>query len=277
MPDARPALPHRRRWVRRPGVWVLAVLLAALGWGGWREYDFRQATREAKAAGFDFRVGKSPLAAIRQDWHAAFHKATWVDHGRELYLPDGCDLLPLRSLLLRLRPTVLETTDCRHLEMLQEFTELQNLHLEAGAELPNVDGLRRLTGLQVLLLGDWVALQNVDGLSGLTALQVLKLSGCTALQNVDGLRGLAGLTGLKLSGCTVLQNVDALRGLTGLQKLYLGGCKALQNVDGLRSLTGLQGLWLNGCKNLPVSALRELRAALPNTRITFPDGGTTTP
>ena len=185
MPDARPALPHRRRWVRRPGVWVLAVLLAALGWGGWREYDFRCAVREAQAAAPDFRMDESPLGQIRGDWHAAFDKDTWTDRERRLIVPDSRDLAPLRPLLHRLGPTVLQVSDGQHLE--------------------------------------------------------------------------------------------ALQGLTELKRIFLPECAALQNVDALRGLTGLQRLWLKGCNNIPVSALRERRAALPKADIIFPDGTATTP
>ena len=231
MPDASPALPHRRRWVRRPGVWLLAVLLAALGWGGWREYDFRCAVREAHAAAFYFVESESPLASIRRNWRYAFDKDTWMEHWRTLSLPGDCDLAPLRPLLLRLRPTTLFAVGALHPEALQG-----------------------LTGLKWLSLKDSPALQDVDGLRGLTGLQTLFLIRCAALKNVDGLR------------C-----------FTALQILALNDCAALQNVDGLRSLTGLQVLHLHGCKNLPVSALPDLRAALPQTVINFPDGPTTPP
>ena len=76
---------------------------------------------------------------------------------------------------------------------------------------------------------------------------------------------------LGASGCKD-ENVDGLKGLTGLQKLFLWGCPALQNVDALKSLTALQKLWLKDCDKIPATALRELRAALPDTVITFPDG-----
>jgi len=114
--------------------------------------------------------------------------------------------------------------------------------------------------------------ENVDALKDLTSLIVLDLRGCTALQNLDALKGLSGLQRLDLGGCTALQNVDALKSLTALQELNLCVCDALQNVDGLKGLSNLQRLWLTGCEKIPAAALRELRAALPNTDITFPDG-----
>ena len=114
--------------------------------------------------------------------------------------------------------------------------------------------------------------ENADALKGLTALHRLDLSNCSALQNVDALKGLTGLQGLGLSYCTALQNVDGLKGLTSLFWLDLSKCNALQNVDGLKGLTALKTLDLTGCDKIPAAALRELRAALPNTDITFPDG-----
>ena len=52
-------------------------------------------------------------------------------------------------------------------------------------------------------------------------------------------------------------------------RLIVYGC---ENVDVLKGLTNLQVLYLNGCDKIPAAALRELRAALPKTNITFPDG-----
>ena len=96
-------------------------------------------------------------------------------------------------------------------------------------------------------------------------------------ENVDALKGLTALQSLVLLNCTALQNVDALKGLTGLQVLVLAECPALQNVDALNGLTGLQRLNLDGCAKIPAAALRELRAALPKTEITFPDGSNNPP
>ena len=78
-------------------------------------------------------------------------------------------------------------------------------------------------------------------------------------------------TELSAFGCQD-ENVDALKSLTALQRLVLLDCDALQNLDGLKGLTGLQILKLTGCHKIPAAALRELRAALPKTDITFRDG-----
>jgi hypothetical protein len=114
--------------------------------------------------------------------------------------------------------------------------------------------------------------ENLDALKSLPALQRLALSNCTALQNVDALKSLTALQVLYLDGNTALHNADALKSLPALQYLELRGCTALQNVDALKNLTTLQGIGLSGCDKIPAAALRELRAALPNTDIIFPDG-----
>ena len=95
--------------------------------------------------------------------------------------------------------------------------------------------------------------------------------GCK-VENLDTLKGLTGLQWLDLSDSPALKNVDGLKGLTTLQTLDLWGCRALQNADVLKSLTALQKLYIGGCDKIPATALRELRAALPKTDITFPDG-----
>ena len=91
-------------------------------------------------------------------------------------------------------------------------------------------------------------------------------------KNLDALKGLTALKVLELSRCTALQNVEGLKSLTSLQRFTLRACTELKNVDGIKGLTGLQTLFLIGCNKIPAAALRELRAALPNTDITFLEG-----
>ena len=98
------------------------------------------------------------------------------------------------------------------------------------------------------------------------------IAGGSEDENLDALKGLTSLQGLGFGDSPELQNVDALKGLSGLQTLVLTDCPALQNVDVLKGLTDLRLLNLDGCDKIPAAALRELRAALPNTDITFPDG-----
>ena len=94
---------------------------------------------------------------------------------------------------------------------------------------------------------------------------------------MDGLKGLTGLQTLDLYGCSALENVDGLKALTALQTLSLSGCRVLQNVDALKGLTGLFFLNLEFSTSIPASALDELRAALPKTYITSPDGKISAP
>ena len=174
------AAPQRRRWWLRPAVWAVALLAVLFGWGGWRVYDDHAAEGEARAAGFGWETGESLLAVIRADWHAAFRLATWTEHRRELALPDGSDLAPLRPLLRRLHPTVLRVYGCR-----------------------NVDALRGLNGLRVLdLTGSDV--QDLAPLAGLAQLKLLYLGGCTGVADLAPLAGLAQLQWLYLNGCTGL-------------------------------------------------------------------------
>ena len=95
-------------------------------------------------------------------------------------------------------------------------------------------------------------------------------------ENVDILKGLTGLKELEVGGCPALQNVDDLKDLTGLQQISINST-ALQNVDGLKGITGLKELDLTGSNKIPAAALRELRAALPKTDITFPNGSKSPP
>ncbi|MCE9608760.1 MAG: hypothetical protein K8R23_00890 [Chthoniobacter sp.] len=157
MPDDRPTVPARFRWLPVFG-WVLGVVvLATGGWSVWRAYDYRAAVREARAARFAFEESPTPFAAIRADWHAAFRRATWLEHKRELILPYGTDLAPLRPLLLRLDPIFLQARASR-----------------------NVDALRGLTRLRTLILGD-AEVKDLAPLAGLTHLQYLNLDRCTGL------------------------------------------------------------------------------------------------
>ncbi|MCE9610055.1 MAG: hypothetical protein K8R23_07580 [Chthoniobacter sp.] len=180
MNDVEPMPPEvapRRRWVGRG---LLLLALAACGWSGWRAYDYRAAVREARAAGFDFRESPTPWAAIRADWRAALRLDTWTVRERELVLPRGTDLAPLRPLLLRLDPTELTVRGCRH-----------------------VDALRRLTRLRYLALAD-SDVKDLAPLAGLAQLQWLYLDGCTGVADLAPLASLAQLRTLGLTDCTGL-------------------------------------------------------------------------
>ena len=244
--------PAKRRRLGKLWCWMVAIFLGACGWQMWNVHKYNAAVREAKEAGFIWESNDT-ISLIRRDWRNALKKETWGELGRQLDMRKGVvpDLGRYRKMLHRLRPTTLIAQGCKE---------------------ENVDALKGLTALQTLVLIDCPALQNVDTLKGLSGLQVLWLNGCTALQSLDALKGLTGLQTLYLQGCTALQNVDALKGLSDLQMLSLRICTTLQNVDALKGLSGLQRLELYGCDKIPAAALRELRATLPNTDITVPDG-----
>lgn len=104
----------------------------------------------------------------------------------------------------------------------------------------------------------------------------LDLGSCIELRNVNALEGLKNLTYLNLSFCFKLENLDGLRDLPIFQ-IDLIDCSTLQNVDELERIKDLKYLNLSGCHKIPAADLRELRAALPKTNITFPDGKTSPP
>jgi hypothetical protein len=217
-------------------------------------------------------------------------------------------LAAARPLLVRLRPTSLVALRCpdTHLDALSGLTALQSLNLSTGRWL----GLKLTSDvfpttsprtiflygppdayLEILHLSvrpdlfaqwsifdmhHWSEARTLRGLPVLNDPQLYN----TGLQNVDALRELASLHGLTLNGCHGLRNVDGLRNHPALQTLLLQDCTGLKSVEALHGLTGLTGLKrlnLEGCTGLPASALRELRAALPQTLITFPDGGSNPP
>ncbi|MCE9610049.1 MAG: hypothetical protein K8R23_07550 [Chthoniobacter sp.] len=268
MNDVAPLSPEVAPRGRGVGRGLLLLALAATAWVGWREFDRRAAIREARAAGCTWQVSE-PIALIRADWHAALRKETWTKSFWQLDVGRGRDLASIRPLLLRLRPTALfawESKDA-NLDALQGLSGIKYLDLHDCNALQNLDALKSLSGLKTLSLIGCPSLQNVDALQGLAGLQELHLSACTALQNVDALKGLSHLQYLDLSSCPALQNVDGLKALSRLRFLDLSGCPALQNVDALKGVPGLKDLDLRGCPKLPVTAVAELRAALPTATI----------
>lgn len=294
------SMPRRRRW--HPLWWLLGLTLAVCGWMVWREYDFRAAIREAKAAGWQYER-RDPVTLILADWRTAGMKATWKDRYSRVGLPVGTDLATAAPLLSRLRPTRLVALRCpdTHLDALRGLTALQRLDLSAGSRLQFAnwnDSALPPTRRGIITLGDlslgyfkpvvshegtlrtlrnwywympWEDIRTTRTLRGIPVPNDFHLYS-TGPRDVDALRGLSALRELDLHGCMGLQNVDGLRGLPALATLYLSGCTGLQNVDGLRDLPALQRLNLVGCTGLSVPALRELRTALPEARIAFPDG-----
>src|ERR1043165_4480281 len=185
-PDAATPKP-RSRWRRIGWVLILAAGLGVLGYGAWQHYDFREAQKEAKALGWEWKYD-DPIDAIRKDWKAAFRQATWIDGTRYPAIWRGPGLERDARLLRRLAP--------------------KSLSLRARPALKDLSPLKDLSALQVLDLSRCTGLTNLDALKGLPALRVLNLSGCTGLRNVDGLKNLPSLQWLDLSYCDELTNLN---------------------------------------------------------------------
>lgn len=269
-------IPKVSSWRRllHPRKWFVALLLIICAWPCWRELAYLAAVSEVKASATWTASG--PFDIISR---VAYGKRSSRDEFRGLVLFKGRQLRSIAHLLPRLRPTKLEAEECMDVDLdaLKGITTLRDILLYSCPALRNVDALKGHTGLQNLTLGKIPSLQNVDAIKGLTSLQWLYIGACSSLQNVDALTGLTRLRSLTLMDCRALQNVDALKGLTGLQYLSLRDCSALQNVDGIKGLSGLHTLNVIGCTGLSQSTLRDIRAALPDASILFPDGGRTAP
>ena len=74
MPNDTP--PPRRKWHFTR--WLIVLIVAVFGWGGWRAYAFRSALSQAKALGW-WVEHTDPVETIRKNWKSAFEKATWLD------------------------------------------------------------------------------------------------------------------------------------------------------------------------------------------------------
>ena len=233
--------------------WLLFILLIIGGYSLWREYDYRSAVREAEEEGFEW-LCENAYTLIGRDWHNTFRKETWRTNKRYLDIGVAPDITPSYDLIRRLRPTWLHAAGCSSVEPLADITSLNTLQLENCPELKNVGALKELKSLHSLALFDCPGLENLAPISNLTGLQRLNLGGCLALKNAD-----------------------AFKHLAGLQTLILNFCLNLENVDALKSLSALKKLNLHGCERIPPAALRQLRSSLPNTDITFPDGGKNPP
>ena len=266
---------------------MLFLLLGWLGWVEWQEYDFRGAVREAEAAGFDFRQSPSPIALIRADWHAAFRSATWFARERKLWLPEECDLAPLRPLLLRLGPTTLWTMRCRNAGAIRGLTglheldlicsdikdltplagmkRLQRLNLEYCFGVANIAPLAGLTQLRILNLSECKFVTDLAPLAALTQLQRLDLRRCAGVVNLGPLAGLIQLREFRLSECEVVTDLTPLAGLTQLQFLYLTDCTRVADIAPLAGLVQLEWLDLLGCMGVSAEAKAAFRKRHPKT------------
>ena len=205
--------PPRRKW--HLNRWLIVLIVAVFGWGGWRAYAFRSVLAEAKALGWTVEYTE-PVETIRENWKAAFKKETWLDGVTYVCIPTGEAFEQHLAIVHWLNPKSLfieDGTTLRDLPALSPLTRLQSLSLIGCTGLTDVDALKNLSTLQQVSLYDCTGLTNVDGLKNLSALQWVTLPGCTGLTNVDGLKNLHALQGVSLYGCTGLtkESVAALK------------------------------------------------------------------
>ena len=176
-----PPPPPRRKWHLQR--WLLLLAAGFLAYGGWTQYAFRAALKEARALGW--RVDYTdPSEEIRANWKAAFRKATWLDGVARV------DILTSEALE-------------QHLTIVQRLNP-RSLSIGNAVTLRDLSALKALTRLQVVSLEDCTGLTNVDALKNLSALRVVSLYGSTGLTNVDALKNLTGLRVLWLTRCTGL-------------------------------------------------------------------------
>ena len=235
--------PSRKRHLVR---WTFVVILAILGWYGWKAYDFEQAVKEAKELGWVFE-SNGPIAIIREDWRNAFRKETWNAARTTLTISNDDQWEPHFDLIHRLDPKNLAIYTTFPLRDLSKFTALSNL--------------------VVLYLGDCPNLTNIDALKDMKGLTELGIGRAPGISNIDALKELKNLESLWIDRCSALANVDALRELKALKYLWLTDCTSLKNLDGILGLTGLKDLDLSGCDGLTNEAMAAVKVALPNTNI----------
>ena len=238
-----PPTPRRKLHLMR---WFVLLFVAIFAWGGWREFAFRSALKEAKALGWYLEYA-DPVEVVRADWRAAFEKETWTDGVRRLDTQSSEMSEQHISVVHRLNP--------KHLRILDAST------------LRDLSYLSRLTRLQEVEITDCTGLTNLDALKSLSALQWVTLSGCTGLTNLDGLKNLSALQELRLYDCPRLTNMDGIENLPSLQMVALYGCTGLTNVDALKSLSGVKTIVLTNGTALSKEDIAALEKALPNAEI----------
>lgn len=131
--------------------------------------------------------------------------------------------------------------------------------------------IRYCTDLMMLDLGH-NHLTNIENFKNLTKLRVLILAD-NEITNIDPIAGFTDLEFCEL----FLNDITDMSPLTGLEKLMdlnvfynpLG-----ENYKVLKSMTWLDRLWIGGCR-LSSGMIKDLRSALPNTKINTEGRGST--
>ena len=194
----------RRKWHLQR--WLLLLAAGFLAYGGWTQYAFRAALKEARALGWDVSY-TDPYEEIRKNWTAAFRIATWLDGVTYVGIPTGEEFEQHLAIVHRLNPEkmrIFNAVTLRDLSALKPLTRLRYVALDDCTGLTNVDGVKNLPALHHVTLLNGTGLTNVDALKNLSALQFVSLNGCTGLTNVDALKTLSALQYLNLNGCTGL-------------------------------------------------------------------------
>ena len=262
--------PPRRKWHLQR--WLILLATGFLAYGGWTQYAFRAALKEAEALGWEVYYA-DPAERIRAYWKEAFKKETWLNGVSYVSISTSEEFEQHLAIVYRLNPKELAISSAatlRDLSPLKPLTRLQGVVLHDCTGLKNVDALKNLSALQKVWLNDCIGLTNVDALTNLPALETVALGGCSGLTSVDALKNLSALQDVALHNCTGLTNVDALKNLSALKEVSLFGCTGLTSVDGLKNLSALHEVVLIGCTGLTDESVASLKAALPNTDITGP-------
>ncbi len=196
--------PPRRKWHLQR--WLLLLSAGFLAYGGWTQYAFRAALKEARALGWVVAY-TDPVEEIGKSWKAAFKKETWLDGVTHVNVPTSEAFEQHLTIIHRLNTKGLivnKAATLGDLSALKPLSRLQSVCLTGCKGLTNVDALKNLGHLQTIRLSGGTRLTNVDALKDLPALQIVDLTFCTGLPNLDGLKNLPALKTVWLEGCTGL-------------------------------------------------------------------------
>ncbi len=235
----------------RKHVWlsVTAVVVACFAYSLWRIYDLDCAEQEAISLGLKWKQA-GPLYRIKKDWRAAFRKDTWTFEVRTIVVRDVAEFQLNVRLIRRLDPRAIVIRDASALTDLRSF-----------ADFPKVT---------------WITLANCDNLTDIAALASLKklsflqLNGCKKLGTLNELSRLSTVGELHLADNSFISDLAPLASLPNLKRLLLFGFTAVTSVDSLKKLQAAEFIQLSGCSGISNEALKDLKAARPDTGIVPP-------
>jgi hypothetical protein len=146
-----------------------------------------------------------------------------------------------------------------------------------GSEFSAISPLAKRLDANSVAITFAASLKDLSSLEELSNLSQLSVYHSEALTNIDGIRKMTGLKKLHISAIPQLADIGPLKQLNNLHELHITHCSGLSNLDALSELKSLEYLDLLGCTGLAKEAVTALILALPNTKITTPDGNTITP